>query len=118
MQKHSRTADHDPFHAEILWGMGPQSIDAVTKAYGVWFNQANKMRDEAVRFAQDRFAKELEAAVQLARCTNPTEAFTVQAEFASKMAADYLAEGQKMVELMGEIAKEAASSPAATTAHH
>jgi hypothetical protein len=118
MQKHSRTVDQSPFNAEILWGMDPQSIDAVTKACNAWFSQANRVRDEAVRFAQDRFAKELEAAVQLARCTNPTEAFTLQAEFASKMAADYLAEGQKMVELMGEIAKEATSSPTTNKAHH
>jgi hypothetical protein len=97
--------------------MDPQSIEAVTKACNAWFSQANRMRDEAVRFAQDRFAKELEAAVQLARCTNPTEAFSLQADFASKMAADYLAEGQKMVELMGAIAKEASPSPPAGKVH-
>jgi hypothetical protein len=86
--------------------MDPQSIDAVTRSYRTWFDQASRMRDEAVRFAQDRFEKEIEAAVQLARCTNPTDAFTVQAEFATKMAADYLAEGQKIVALMGDMATE------------
>jgi len=118
MQKHSRTVDRNPFDAEILWGMDPQSIEAVTKACSTWFSQANRMRDEAVRFAQDRFAKELEAAVRFAHCTNPTEALTVQAEFANKMAADYLAEGKKMVELMGAIAKEATSSPTSGSANH
>ena len=66
---------------------------------------------------QERFTKELEAAAQLARCTNPTEMFAVQAEFANKLAADYFAEGQKMAELMGEMAKEI-SSPASDKAHH
>jgi hypothetical protein len=56
--------------------------------------------------------------VRFAHCTNPTEALTLQAEFANKMAADYLAEGQKMVELMGAIAKEATSSPASGNANH
>ena len=62
--------------------------------------------------------KELEAAVKLAGCTDPTEAFAVQAEFANKMAADYFEEGQKIVELMGEIAKEISSSPKPDRAHH
>ena len=44
--------------------------------------------------------------------------FAVQAEFANKMAADYFAEGQKIVELMGEMAKEISSSPKSDRAHH
>jgi hypothetical protein len=98
--------------------MDPLSLEAVTRSYQAWFSQANRMRDEAVRFTQDRFTKELEAAVQLVRCTNPTDALTVQAEFASTMAADYLAEGQKMVELMGEIVKEVSSNHTAGKAQH
>jgi len=34
------------------------------------------------------------------------------------MAADYFAESQKMIELMGEMAKQVSSSPKSNTARH
>jgi len=105
-------------NAEAMWNMDPQSFEAVANTYRAWFTQANKMRDETIRFVRERFTKELEAAVQLAGCTNPTEALAMQAEFANKMAADYLAEGQKIVELMGEMAKEISPSHKSHRAHH
>ena len=118
MQRHSKTVEPTVLNAAAMWNMDPQSIEAVTTTYRAWFSQANRMRDETIRFAQERFSKELEAAVQLARCTNPTEAFAMQTEFANKMAADYFAEGQRIVELMGEMAKEISSSPKSHKAHH
>ena len=118
MQRHSKAVEPTVLNAAAMWNMDPQSIEAVTTTYRAWFSQANRMRDETIRFAQERFSKELEAAVQLARCTNPTEAFAMQAEFANKMVSDYFAEGQRIVELMGEIAKEISSSPKSGKAHH
>ena len=44
--------------------------------------------------------------------------FALEAEFASKTAADYLAEGQKMVELIRELAEGVSSSPKAHKTHH
>ena len=118
MQRHLKAVEPAVLTAEAMWNMDPQSFEAVTNTYRVWINQANRMRDETIRFVQERFTKELEAAVKLAGCTNPTEAFAVQAEFANKMAADYFEDGQKIVELMGEIAKEISSSPKPDRAHH
>ena len=118
MQRHIKAVEATVPNAETMWNMDPQSFEAVTNTYRAWFTQANRMRDETMRFAQEQFTKELEAALQLARCTNPTEAFAVQAEFANKMAADYFAEGRKFVELMGEIAKEISSSPKSDRPHH
>jgi hypothetical protein len=46
---------------------------------------------------------------------NPADALAVQTEFARKMAEDYFAEGQKLVDLMGEMTKELSSKP---KAHH
>ncbi len=118
MQRHSKAVEPTVPNAEAMWNMDPQSIETVTKTYRAWFSQANKMRGETMRFAHERFTKELDAAVQLARCTNPIEAFAVQAEFANKLAEDYFAEGQKIVNLMGEMAKEISSSPKSDRAHH
>jgi hypothetical protein len=118
MQRHIKAVEPAVPNAEAMWNMDPQSIEVVNKTYRAWFNQANRMRDETIRFAQERFTKELEAAAQFARCKDPTEAFAVQAEFASKMAADYFAEGQKIFELMGDLAKEISSGPKSDKAHH
>jgi len=118
MQRHSKAVEPIFPNAEVMWNMDPQSIEAVTNTYRAWFRQANRMRDETMRFAQEQFTKDIEAAVQLARCTNPSEAFALQAKFANQMAADYFAEGQKIVELMGEMAKDISSSPKSDQAHH
>ena len=118
MQRHMKSVELTVPSAEAMWNMDPQSFEAVTNTYRAWFTQANRMRDETIRFVQKRFTKELEAAVQFSGCTNPTEALAVQAEFASKMAADYLAEGKKVAELMGEMAKEISSNPKSRRAHH
>ncbi len=118
MQRHSKAVEPNFSSAEAMWNMDPKSIETVTKAYRAWFSQANRMRDETMRFAHERFTKELDATVQLARCTNPNEALALQAEFASKMAEDYFAEGKKMVELMGEMAREISSGSKSYRAHH
>lgn len=118
MQRHVKAVAPIAANAEAMWNMDPQWVETVTKTYAAWFDRANRMRDETMRFAQEQFTKELDAAVQFARCTNPTEAFALQAEFANSMAADFFAEGQKFVELMGEIAKEISSNPKADSAHH
>ncbi len=118
MQRHSKTVEPAVPGAEAMWNIDPQSIETMTRAYRTWFSQANRMRDETMRFAQDRFTKEVDAAVQLARCTDPNEALALQAEFANKMAEDYLAEGKRIVELMGQMAKEISASSKPGRAHH
>ena len=118
MQRHTKAVKPTVLSAEAMWNIDPQSVEAVTSTYRAWFSQANRMRDETIRFMQERFTNELEAAVKLAGCTNPSDALVVQAAFANKMAADYFEEGQKIVELMGEIAKEISSGPKPDKAHH
>ena len=118
MQRHVKAVEPIAANAEAMWNMDPQFIETVTNTYAAWFDRANRMRDETMRFAQEQFTKELDAAVQLARCTNPTEVFAVQAEFANNMAADFFAEGQKFVELMGEMANVISSSPRSNSASH
>ena len=106
MATHSRPTDAILARDAAIWNMSLSSTDLVTKAYTAWLDQANKLNEEAFRFAHDRLAKDLEAAAHLVRCSEPNEALALQMEFASKMAADYLAEGQKMLELVSQLAKE------------
>ena len=118
MQRHSKAVPSPTANPEAKWNLDPQSIDAVAKAYAAWFSQAKRMQDETMRFAQERLKKELAVAVQLTRCTNPNEALAVQAKFANTMAEDYLAEGQRIVEMMGRMAKEISPNPKSNRTHH
>jgi len=118
MQRHSKTVEQPIPNAEAMWTMDPQSIDAVANAYAAWFSQAKRMQEETMRFAQERFKKELAVAVQLSRCTNPNEALAVQTKFANKTAEDYLAEAQRIAELMGEMAKQISPGPKPSRSHH
>lgn len=119
MQKSSRTpVEATTIRPEALWGMSEPAIDAIAKTYELWLSQANRIRDEALRFTQDRMNKELEAAAQLGRCKNPTDAFAVQMDFANTMAADYLTASKRMVELVSEIAKEASAENGPRKPHH
>ena len=117
MRRHVKAVELTVPNPEAMWNMDPQAIETVTRTYRAWFNQASRMHDETMRFAHERFTKELDAAMQLVGCTNPTEAFAVQVEFANNMAADYIAEGQKMVNLMSEIARGISMSPESDRAH-
>ena len=118
MHRQSKAVEPIIPNVEAMWNMDPHLIEAVTKVCGAWFSQANRMRDETMRFAHERFTKELDAVVRLARCTNPNEALAVQADFANRTAEDYIAEGQKIVELVGEMAIEIPFGPGSDRARH
>jgi len=80
------------------------STDLVTKTYSAWLDQANKVNHEAFRFAHDRLSKDLEAAAHLARCSEPERSVHVTNGIRQqKWPSDYLAEGQKMLELVGQL---------------
>jgi len=119
MQKSSRTpVEATTPNVEAMWGMSEPAIDAMTKTYELWWSQANRLRDEALRFTRERMNKEFEAAAQLGRCTNPTDALAVQVDFANTMAADYLTVSKRMVDLVSEIAKEASAENGSRKAQH
>jgi hypothetical protein len=73
--------------------------------YAAWLDQATKMRDKAFRFLQDRFIKDVGEAAQFVRCIDPN-ALALQKEYATKLTADYLAESEKMFELMTRLAQK------------
>jgi hypothetical protein len=83
--------------------MTTHSIEAVAETYSSWLNRASQVPHEAFRFAKFRFAKDLQAAAQLAMCRNPAEALALQAHIVSDLAADYLAESQKIAELVAQL---------------
>lgn len=106
MATHIKSAQATPAEGAVLWSMSPRSLDEVAKACTTWLDGANKVSNEAFRFAHDRITKDLEVAAQLMRCNDPSEAFKLQAEYASELAGDYLTESQKMFEFVSQLATE------------
>ena len=86
--------------------MNTRSIEVVAETYSAWLNRARRVPDEAFRFAQVRFAKDLQAAAQLALSRNPAEALALQAQIVSDLAADYVAESQRIIELIGQLGQD------------
>src|SRR4051812_36473580 len=82
--------------------MDLSSNDSITEAYETWLEQASKVGDEAFRFVRQRLLKDFEAATRLLECNDPGEAIRLQAEFASDLAADYVAESQKILGFITE----------------
>jgi hypothetical protein len=110
MATHAKASHATSRDDAVLWSMTPRSLDEMTKSYVTWLDGANKVSNEAFRFAHDRLSKDLEMAAQLMRCNDPTEAFRLQAEFASNLAGDYLIEGQKIFAWVTQLATEQSAS--------
>ena len=86
--------------------MNTRSIEVVAETYSAWLNRARRVPDEAFRFARVRFAKDLQAAARLALSRNPAEALALQAQIVSDLATDYVAESQKIVELIAQLGQD------------
>jgi len=110
MATHTKASHATSRDDAVLWSMSPRSLDDMAKTYASWLDGANKVSSEAFRFAHDRLSKDFEMAAQLMRCSDPSEAFRLQAEFASNLAGDYLTESQKIFEFVTQLATEQSAS--------
>lgn len=83
----------------------PESTDMVARDQVALLAQATKVRDEALRLLHERFSKDLKDVIQLVGCSAP-DAFTLQVEYASELTANYLAESERMFDLMSKLARD------------
>jgi len=88
-----------------------QSFDAMSSAFSGWMRHANRFQSEAIGFINDRFIKDIDMMSRFAMCKKPEELFALQAKLANDLVADYVAEGTKLLELLGEVAKEKTEEP-------
>jgi hypothetical protein len=82
----------------------PASMGSVTNDYAAWLEQATKVRNKAFGFLQDRFIKDIDEAAQFVGRIDPN-ALALQMEYATKLTADYLAESERLFELMSRLAQ-------------
>ena len=83
----------------------PQATDRVADDHAAWLVQATKVRDEALRLMHERFIKDLEDVTQLVGGNDPI-AFRLQVEYADKLTAGYLAESERLFDLMNKLGED------------
>ena len=91
-------------HAAPVLSNRLSSIAGATDSHVAWLRQATNARDAALRILQNRFKDDLEVATQLVSPTKPS-AIELQAQYANKLMAAYLAESEKLFELMGRLVR-------------
>ena len=73
--------------------------------HAIWLAQAIKARDEALALMRQRFRKDLAEATELGSCNDP-KTVSSQVEYANELTESYLAESERMFELMSKLAQE------------
>lgn len=93
-----------PFLAANFDSMGDAakaSFQTVSDAYANWFKSANRLQVEAIRFVSDRLNKDLDLFARFSSCKKPEDVVSLQAEAATELVNDYLAEGARWIALLG-----------------
>jgi len=105
----------DALHIDVP-GDRSASTGSEADAHDAWLSQARKTRDAALCLLRDRFASDLEAAAQLIGRDRP-RAVALQADYATQLTANYLAESEKLFESMSRLARtDRTATPGAATA--
>ena len=90
------SATTDSLRAEATGSPGPQFHGVprypFPNPFHTCLSLAGRWNGELLRFAQERWNKDLDTLVRLASCGSPAEVFCVQHEAAADFAADYLSE--------------------------
>jgi len=79
-----------------------QSFDTMSRAFSSWLRDANRFQSEAIRFMNERFIKDIDMMSQFATCKKPEELLALQAKLANDLVSDFVAEGTKLLELLGD----------------
>jgi len=98
---------HYPFVPPSLWDMNQQSFGDAETAVRTWFELSGRAQEQASKFLSHRWAKDAAVLAQFGQCKTPVEAVNAQMSYLTGAYADYLSEGQKLVGLLSDIAREA-----------
>lgn len=89
-----------------------QSFATVSRAYSDWLHNANRLQAEMIRFAAERFNKDVGLISRFASCHEPGEFLKLQSDAMAELAHDYLEEGARIAALYGDASKEAGDAAA------
>jgi hypothetical protein len=99
------------------WALTGTSFEFAEQAYSNWLANTERIQSEAFEFLNARIEKVLATARELGSCTNPADYFALQAKYAQGALADWFAEGQKIADLVGEIAQSPTEHGAKRKSH-
>lgn len=99
-------------------GTWPPGMEIPSVALGTvgqdWLQLARHWNSELLRFARQRWEKDLDTMVQLACCRSAAEIFCIQSEAAADAASDYLGESQRWLASLDAALRPGAKAIAST----
>ncbi len=95
-----------PFDPSSLWSFNQPSLDDAETMVRAWFEVSGRAQEEATRFLSNRWTKNSVALAQLGQCRTPVDAVNVQMAYLTGAYADFVSEGQKILGLFSDIARD------------
>ena len=89
-----------PMDVYAMLGMQVPPFEFAEMACRAWVDGAQALQAEATEFVNARATKDMAAVSEWARCKTPTDAFEVQARYASEALSDYVTGSQRMLQLL------------------
>ena len=95
-----------PGDMPLLWEINQQTLENAETAVRQFFEISGRAQKHATEFITSRQAKDTDALARLGQCKTPVDALGVQMDYLRVAYEDYVHEGQKIVDLCGEVARE------------
>lgn len=104
MRNATQVSAANPFDVRALMDAQGGAVAYGQEAAQTWMTSVTRMQTEAAAFWTGRLGKDVAAMTALAQCTSPGDAVEMQMRYARDAVADYYAEGQRMMQLVNEVA--------------
>jgi hypothetical protein len=105
MKHAAEAAAPNPFDVRALWDVNNGVAAYGGAAMRAWMDSATRLQADTTAFWTGRVSKDVAAMTALARCTTPAEVMDAQMTYARDAAADFYAEGQRMMRIVNDAAK-------------
>lgn len=106
MRHEAERADAPPFDVRALWDADNGLLDVCGRANRAWLDGVARAGAQTAAFWNGQLEKGVSALAAMGRCTDPGEALAIEARYASDAMTDCFVEGQRLMQLMGEIAQQ------------
>lgn len=83
-----------------------QTMESLAKSYGSLFETVGKVNGQTLNFCVERWKEDVEMPAKIAQCKAPEEVGEAYAHFLSKMMNDYSEQAHRVMDLMGDVAKD------------
>ncbi|MFO1324008.1 MAG: phasin family protein [Burkholderiales bacterium] len=106
MRHAAERADATPFDVRALWDVNDGMFDVCGRANRAWLDGIARAGAQTTAFWNGQFEKGVSALAAMGRCTDPGEALAIEARFAADAMTDCFAEGQRLMQMMADLAQQ------------